>query len=477
MLDASRSMSAVGETPRADAAAAPALAARTRVLLEGAIVPTLLRLAAPNIAVTMLQALLTIADAFWVGRLGPDALAGVSLVFPLVMLMQTMSAGGMGGGVASAVARALGGGRRHDASALVLHAAVIALVMGALFTAVLVGAGPAVYRAMGGREGALAAALAYSNVVFAGAVAPWLYNTLGSAVRGTGNMTVPALVMVVSAAVQLVLTPVLVLGLGGAPRLGIAGAGVSTVVAFALGSAMLLVYLRSGRSLVRLEVRGVRLRAAPFADILRVGAPGALNTIQTNLTVVLLTGLVGPFGTLVLAGYGMGARLEYLQIPLVFGFGSALVAMVGTNVGAGRLARAERVAWVGAALAAGATTTIGILGALAPWLWLRLFTDEPAVLAAGTTYLRIVGPFYGFFGLGLALYFASQGAGRLLWPLLAGFLRMSIAAVGGYVVTVWLGGGFGALCAVMVVAFVCFGSTVALAVRGGAWRAGRPDVA
>jgi putative MATE family efflux protein len=454
-------------------AASPELAARTQRLLDGPIVPTLLRLAAPNVAVMMIQALLTTADAFWVGRLGPDALAGVSLVFPLVMLMQTMSAGGMGGGVASAVARALGSGRRQDASALVLHATLIALVMGTLFTVVIVAAGPAAYRAMGGRNGALDAALTYSNVVFAGAVAPWLYNTLGSVVRGTGNMAVPALVMAVSAVVQLVLTPVLVLGLAGAPRLGIAGAGVSTVAAFALGSVLLAGYLLSGRSLVRLEVRDARLRGALFADILRVGAPGALNTIQTNLTVVLLTGLVGPFGTFALAGYGMGARLEYLQIPLVFGFGSALVAMVGTNVGAGRLARAERVAWVGAGLAAGVTSVIGLTGALAPWLWLGMFTTDPSVLMAGTMYLWIVGPFYGFFGLGLALYFASQGAGRLLWPLVAGFIRMTVAAVGGYLVTRGLGLDLPALYAVMALALVCFGTTTALAVRAGAWRAGR----
>jgi putative MATE family efflux protein len=371
------------------------------------------------------------------------------------------------------VARALGGGRRQDASALVLHATVIALVMGALFTLVVVGFGPALYRAMGGRDGALDAALIYSNVIFAGAVAPWLYNTLGSVVRGTGNMTVPAIVMAISALLQVVLTPALVLGWAGAPRLGIAGAGVSTVIAFSLGSAVLLAYLRSGRSLVRLELRGVRLRAALFADILRVGAPGALNTILTNLTVVLLTGLVGPFGTFALAGYGLGARLEYLQIPLVFGFGSALVAMVGTNVGAGRLARAERVAWVGAALAAGVTTTIGLTGAVAPWLWLGMFTTDPSVLMAGAMYLWIVGPFYGFFGLGLALYFASQGAGRLFWPLISGFIRLTVAAVGGYIVTRWLNLDLPWLYAVMALALVCFGTTTALAVRSGAWRTGR----
>ncbi|MBM4441784.1 MAG: MATE family efflux transporter [Candidatus Rokubacteria bacterium] len=460
-------------SPAVATAAAPPLAARTRLLLEGAIVPTLLRLAAPNVAVMMTQALVSTADAYWVGRLGPDALAGVSLVFPLIMLMQTMSAGGMGGGVASAVARALGGGRRDDARALVVHAVLIALAMSALFTVIIVGAGPALYRAMGGREGALAAALTYSNIVFAGALAPWLYNTLASVVRGTGNMAVPAVATVCSGLLQLVLSPALVLGLFGAPRLGIIGAGVSMIAAFSLGCVVLIVYLMSPRSLVPVALRGVRFRAAFFADILRVGAPGAANTVLTNLTIVLLTGLVGPFGTYAIAGYGMGARLEYLQIPLVFGFGSALVAMVGTNVGAGRIARAERVAWVGAGLAAAMTGAIGIIAALAPSLWIGLFTSEPAVLAAGSTYLRIVGPFYGFFGLGLALYFASQGAGRLLWPLLGGFLRLLVAAVGGWVVTRELGFGLPALYAVMALALVCFGATVALAVRGGAWRRGR----
>jgi putative MATE family efflux protein len=453
--------------------AAPPMAARTRQLLDGRIVPTLLRLAAPNVLVMMTQALVSTADAYWVGRLGPDALAGVSLVFPLVMLMQTMSAGGMGGGVASAVARALGGGRREDARALVLHAVIISVVMSAVFTILLVGAGPTLYRAMGGRDGALAAALTYSNMVFAGAFAPWLYNTLASAVRGSGNMAVPASATVLSGLLQLVLSPALVLGLWGMPKLGIVGAGVSMVTAFSLGCVVLIVYLMSPRSLVRVALRGVRFRTALFWDILRVGAPGAANTVLTNLTIVLLTGLVGPFGTFALAGYGMGARLEYLQIPLVFGFGSALVAMVGTNVGAGQIARAERVAWVGAGMAAGLTGAIGLIAALAPSLWIGLFTSEPAVLAAGSTYLRIVGPFYGFFGLGLALYFASQGAGRLLWPLLGGFIRLAVAACGGWLVTRYFGLGLPALFAVMAFALVCFGATVALAVRGGAWRRGR----
>jgi putative MATE family efflux protein len=455
---------------RAPVATRAPLAAQTRRLLDGPVTPTLLRLAAPNVLVMMLQATVSTLDAVYVGWLGSEALAGVSLVFPLVMLMQTMSAGGMGGGVASAVARALGAGRRADAHALVAHALVIALAMAACFTAGLLLVGPRLYRAMGGTGPTLDAAIAYSNVLFAGAVAYWLLNTLGSVVRGTGNMVLPATVMVVAALMYLGLSPALVLGWGPFPRLGIGGAAAASVTSFGLGALALLAFLLSGRSLVTLSLRGMRLRLALFREILRVGAPGSLNTVLTNLTIVLLTALVGPFGPAALAGYGMGARLEYLLIPLVFGLGSGLVTMVGTNVGAGQVARAERVAWVGAGLAGGITGSLGLLAALFPGAWLGLFSNDPDVLAAGARYLHIVGPVYGFFGLGLALYFASQGAGRLTWPLVAGFARLLVAALGGWLAMRHLGAGLSGLFVAMALALVVFGVTVAAAVRAGAWR-------
>jgi putative MATE family efflux protein len=446
------------------------LSPQTRRLLDGPVAPTLLRLAAPNVLVMVLQAAVSTLDAVFVGWLGSDALAGVSLVFPLVMLMQTMSAGGIGGGVASAIARALGAGRRTDAYALVAHAVLIALAMAACFTAALVLGGPRLYRAMGGTGPTLEAALAYSNVVFTGAAAYWLINILGAVVRGTGNMTLPAAVMIGGALIYIALSPALILGWGPFPRLGIAGAGAASVTAFGLGALALLTFLLSGRSLVTLTLRGVRFRRALFWDILRVGAPGALNTVLTNLTVVLLTGLVGPFGPAALAGYGMAARLEYLLIPLVFGLGSGLVTMVGTSVGAGQPARAERVAWVGAGLAAGLTGAIGLFAATFPGAWLGLFSSDPDVLAAGTRYLTIVGPFYGFFGLGLALYFASQGAGRLAWPLIAGFTRLLIAALGGWLAIYQFGAGLSGLFVAIALALVVFGTTVATAIKAGAWR-------
>jgi putative MATE family efflux protein len=422
------------------------------------------------VVVLAVQTAVNVLEAYFVSGLGTDALAGVSVVFPLIMLMQTMSAGGMGGGVASAIARALGAGRRAVADALAVHALVIAAGMSALFTGGMLLGGPALFAFMGGRGGALAAAVSYSTTIFSGAIAVWMFNILGSIVRGTGNMILPAAVVVGGGLVVVPLSPLLIYGAGPLPPLGVTGAGLAMVIYYALGSAILAIYLCSGRGVVRLGGHWPGLRWAMFWEILRVGAPGAFNTVQTNLTQILLTASVGAFGTAALAGYGMGARLEYLQIPLVFGMGSALVTMVGTNCGAGQRARAQRVAWIGAGVAAAITGSIGLVAALAPGLWLGLFSTEPAVLAAGATYLRIVGPTYGFFGLGLALYFASQGAGRLLWPVLGGSARLTVAVLGGWLVVHVLGGSLAALCAMMALALVVMGSTIALAIRAGAWR-------
>jgi Na+-driven multidrug efflux pump len=205
-----------------------------------------------------------------------------------------------------------------------------------------------------------------------------------------------------------------------------------------------------------------------FRDILRVGIVAALITVQTNLTIALATGLVGRFGPAAIAGYGTGARLEYLLVPLVFGLGAPLVAMVGTNIGAHQHARALRAAWVGAAIAVGLSEAIRLLAAAFPQGWLSLFGSDPAMLDAGSRYLRAVGPLYGFFGLGLALYFASQGAGRLGWPLLANFARLAIAAGGGWLV-LRSGGDLTQLFLALGVALAAFGLINAAAVAAGAW--------
>ena len=205
----------------------------------------------------------------------------MALVFPGFMMMQMLSAGAMGGGISSAVARALGGGRRDDADALVLHAIVINLSIGTVFSVLVLGFGPSFYRALGGEGASLHAALLYSNVVFAGTPLVWLMNALASVIRGTGNMLVPSLSVCVGVVLLVPLSPCLIFGVGPFPPLGLAGAGIAVVSTTALVTVVLAAYIASGSSVVRLTWS--RLRRALFADILRVGAVASVTTLQTSL--------------------------------------------------------------------------------------------------------------------------------------------------------------------------------------------------
>ncbi|HYN13351.1 MAG TPA: MATE family efflux transporter, partial [Burkholderiales bacterium] len=402
---------------------------RTERLLNAPIVPTLLRLAAPGILLVAFQSLVSVGDTYFVGRLGTAPLAGLALVFPLIMLLQMTSAGAMGGGVSSAIARALGSGDAATARRLVIHALVIAAAMGTAFTILVVFLGPAMYRLLGGDGETLENAVRYSNVVFAGAIAVWLANTLSSVLRGTGNMLVPAISLIGAALVHLPLSATLV------SRIGIAGAGIAYVVTFSLaGLAMAAIVFRRSSAL-RPRAGDFGLEAHLFREILRVGGISVASAVQTVLTALIITGFVGRYGAAALAGYGVGLRLELLQIPLVFAVGQALVVLVGTHVGAGRAAHAKRIAWTGTAFAASISLAIGITVSLFPLAWVGLFSTDPAVLESGAQYLRTVAPFYPLLAAGIALYFASQGAGRVLWPMLAGTARLAIVVAGSALAT------------------------------------------
>jgi len=441
---------------------------RTRVLIEAPIARTLLRLAVPNVLVLGAQASAGLVETYFIGKLGTDSLAGVALVFPVLMLMQMMSAGAMGGGISSAIARALGGSRRADANALVLHAVIIALACGLAFMLAVLGGGRWLYGVMGAKGPSMDAALTYSHWVFAGAVLVWLFNSLAAVIRGTGNMAVPAIVTVAGTAILIPLSPMLIFGWGPLPAFGIAGGAIALLAYYAAGTGALWAYLWSGKNVLRPSIRGVRFRWPLFRDILRVGAVAALVTVSTNLTIMIGTALVGEFGTAAIAGYGTGARLEYLLVPLVFGLGAPLVAMVGTSIGAGKRDRALRVAWIGAGIATVLTEAIGLCAAAFPYAWLSLFDTDPAMLESGARYLRVVGPFYGMLGLALSLYFASQGAGRLLWPLVGNLVRLTIAAAGGFV-ALRSTGDISLVFLAQSAALVAFGLINAVSVAGGAW--------
>jgi MATE family, multidrug efflux pump len=452
--------------PATPAPVARPVAARTKLLLEGPIFPTLLRLAAPNILNLIAFVAVIIFDGFFLGRIGTDALAGASLAFPWIMLVLQTTNSGMGAGVSSAVARALGAGKRERADELVFHAFLLALALAAIFSTVMLLAAPFLFGWMGGRDKMLVDALSYANVAFAGAVCITVLNLLGNAVRGTGNMSLHAGVLVGCVIAHIGLAPLLMFGYGPFPALGPAGAGWGLVIPFGVGSLIMFFYLRSSRSIVHLNFRGQVPQWALFADILKVGVPGLINTSITNLSVVVLTGIAGQFGPATATGYAVGARLEYVMQPIAFGFGTAIVAMVGTNWGAQQYNRARQIAWTGTATIALLCGTLGLIVAIQPNIWLGLFSNDAEVARIGAMYLRIVGPIYVCFGIGLGLFFVCQGYGRGFAAMMANAVRLLVSSGAGLAAVYWLGFGVTGLFSAIAAGFCVYAALTVVAVYG-----------
>ena len=451
----------------ADRPTAGAVDNRTAQMLSAPVVPLLIRLAVPNVLIMLAQASSGLIETWWVSKLGTAAFAGMALVFPAVMLMTTMSAGALGGSISSAVARALGGRRQQDADAMVLHSIVLNVAVGLAFSVLFLLWGKAIYRRLGGTGAELEAALIYSNIVFMGNVFTWTMNGLSSVIRGTGNMAYPAVVSCVGIVFLVLLSPLLIFGFGPIPPFGIAGGGMALVAFHFFGTVALTWHILANRNPVRF--RWVRMEWRYFSGILRVGALSAINALQTNLVIAGTTALAASVaGITAMAGFGAAIRLEYLLIPLIFGIGAPLVALVGTNVGAGQHVRARRIAFTGAAIAFAACEIIGLAAAIFAEQWVGAFSTDPSIIDFGSAFLRIVGPVYGFFGLAVSLYFASQGAGRLFWPLVAGFSRLLISLAGGYVI-LKMTGSVHAFFAVLAAAIIVYGMIVFASVRAKHW--------
>jgi putative MATE family efflux protein len=401
-------------------------------LLDGPILRTLLWLAWPNVIALSAGTCVVIAETSYIGRLGVESLAAMALVFPFVILTMTMSGGAMGGGVASAVARALGAGDVERASRLAAHALLIAICFGLTFMLGMLIFGPSLLKLLGGRGNVLANAVGYAQIFFGGAVLPWLMNSMAGILRGTGNMKLPSLMILSSAVCQIILGGTLGLGLGPIPQFGMRGVASGSLIAYSISISVMGWYLFSGRARVVPRIRGLQVRRAMFIDILKVGAVSCFSPLQSVLTISIFTHMLATFGTAVLAGYGIGARLEFMLTSVSFAVGIASVPMIGMAIGAERVARARRIAWSAGIVSFASVGLIGTFISIFPDLWVDIFTRDPAVSAASQKYLSTAAPMYAFIGLASSMYFSSQGAAKMLGPVLAQSARLVFIALGGW---------------------------------------------
>ncbi len=443
--------------------------ARTRNILSASALPVLLRMATPNAMAFVVQASVSMTEVWYVGQLGTSSLAAMALVFPGLMLMQMLANGSIGGSVTGAVAQAIGRGHIETAERLIWHAIAIAVAAGLVFMCFYLLFGRSLLSVFGASTQVLEQANSYATILFCGCITIWLMALLSSIFRSMGNMLLPATLMVAAACIQIPLSGTLILGWFGVPSMGITGAAVSVITTSFLMTLVLLYKLHHAP--VRLHLNRLKLSHDLFRSIYSVGLLASLSPFLVVFSVTSINFLVSGFGEAILAGYGIGSRVEFLIIPLVFGVGVSMTSMVGINIGAGNIKRAESISWLGGGVAALVSGVVGIVLSIFPWLWVDLFTSDPVTVQAASLYLRIAGPTFAFLGLGLSLYFASQGAGKVLWPIIATFCRVLVAvfvsALGVYVFDL----GLNFIYACTAGGMIIYGTVTVVGLKFSTWHA------
>jgi putative MATE family efflux protein len=441
--------------------------------LTTSIGPCLFRLATPNIIAMSFMLIAAVIEAWFVSHIGTVALAGLALAFPMFMLMIMLSAGAFGGAITGSIAQRLGANNRNEAESLALNALLLSLILSAVSTVIFLSAGQLIYSFLGGQGMVLEQTLAYSDSLFWGCTSIWLANTLAGITRATGNMWTASKNLVAGSIVQIFVSAILIFGIGPSPTMGISGAAIGVVSGYLFSSILFIRYLLAHCPELKLQFSGAKIKIVSMLIIFKVGILSSLNPICSVASVIAMTSFMTQFGVETLAGFGIGARLEFLMIPMIFGFGTASTAMIGVNFGANQIKRAYKIGWTASLFAALLVGSIGTLFAIFPEIWIELFTKEAGVQLAAATYLRIVGPFYFLFGLALCLYFASQGAGRVLWPVFGVVFRFVIILCGGLLLVRYNFMELDYFYYLIAAGFIAQAITSASSVYFGAWTKGR----
>lgn len=389
-----------------------------------------LRFAAPTTGVMLVAALSNVLYTYYVSRLGSEAIAAVSLVFPVSLIAITAIGGGLGAGTGSAVARALGGEDPERAALIAMHAVILAVLAGVLFgLSVWLGA-RTLFHAMGGRGVVLEQAVVFARWLFAGSAIAFSAQVIDSVLRGEGNVRTPALWSTVSLALQMLLTPVFMFWLHG----GLAAAALGMVVAQGIALVPRLAHFERGKSALPVRQAKLTWSHAVVREIFQVGVPASLSTTINYVGLMALTSIIARYGDTHLAAYGLGTRMDFLLLSLSYGFGSGVLTLVGFVAGAGRPGLAPRYVrsaglWILALLGSAGFLLFSYSDG-----WLTLFTSDPEVLEVGRSYFRLVAPSYPFVGVSMVMAFAFQGLGwahiPFAWTALRVTLVVSAATVG-----------------------------------------------
>lgn len=388
-----------------------------RDLTTGPITSAIWVLAVPMILGSIVRTTWTLVDMFWVGKLGAPALAAVGMSAQVMFVLSTVF---MGVGVASTamVARAIGAGDRERADRVAAQSLLLTLAISIVVTAAGFALAPVLLRGLRASKEVQELGTTYLRIRFVGIAAMFSLFVGAGILRGAGDAVTPFLISSFAAVLNIALDPLLIFGWLGFPALGVRGAAIASVVSQGVGFLMGAAVLASGRTRIRLRFRAFRPDFSVVWRIVAIGVPSAVQMSLRSLMGMALMWIVAGFGTTVVAAFAVGRRLQMVAFMPAFGLAAASAALVGQNLGANKPDRAQKSALISMGMTLAIMGTIGLATfILAPRL-VSAFNQEPEVVAAGTSYLRIVTFGYAFAACGIVLGRAISGAGDTVPPML-----------------------------------------------------------
>jgi len=396
-------------------------------ILGGKISRTILLLSIPVIVSNVFQIMYNLVDAYWVGRLGPDAIAAITLGFPFIFLIWSIGIG-ISIGITSGVARLLGAGKKRSAGELASHGITLALLMTFVMMAIAFATLEGVVLGMGASSGVKSMTWDYVSIIILGTGFVFVNLACSGIIRAEGNMLVPMYALIGGTVMNLVLDPILIFGWFGAPRLEVAGAALATVLSQAMVMSIVVMYIVLDKNTIKIRFKRLRNRVVAVREILKVGFPSTIMHLMVSIGVFLWAGLAAGISDDSVAALGLGFRINSIAMFPAFGFNMAIITIVGQNVGAGNFDRVRSVVKTGIKMVAVYMMIVALLLNIAPDLIISVFTNDSTVIAEGAMFLRIVLPATVFISMTIVISGAFQGAGNAFPPMVIMTSRMVLVA-------------------------------------------------
>ncbi len=382
-------------------------------ILEGSVLRATFMLVGPILLSHFLETAWHFLNGFWVGRLGPVSFAAINISSFLVWMFYAVI-GIMNTGTSSLVAQMDGAGDEEKALEVAHQGLLGTTVLAGIYSLGVILFGHRIFMLMGANMDVVHEAYLYAFLIFLFGIPFGIMENISAILRGYGDTRTPLKALAYGFAITFILDPLLILGMGPFPRLGVAGGAIAANVGFSLSLFIFISLILKKKVRFRLQRKSIRFDPSVVWRIIQIGLPPSVSSITFSIVYIFLTTIISHFGTEAMAAIGIGHRIESLSVMICLGFSMTAVTLVGQNLGAGNRARAEKAAWGSVALISSVTFLISILYYTFSRQFVSLFITDPATMAISISYVQIVSICQVFMGIGIVLDGVFSGSGDTL---------------------------------------------------------------